>query len=67
MIRGATRKPNYGEKFGALIFVKEINGESPEKAVRRKDFDSLTPVFPNERISLEKSPIDLSTRVIDLV
>ncbi len=67
MIRGSARKPNYGEKFGALLFVKEINGEQPEKAVKRKDFDSLTPVFPNERISLEKSPIDLATRVIDLV
>ena len=66
-ILGIARKPRGTEKFGALLYVKEVNGLDPMTAKRRPWFDSLTPVFPDEKIVLENSSIDLSTRVMDLV
>ena len=66
-ILGISRKPRGTEKFGALLFVKEVNGFDPMTAKRRPHFDNLTPIFPNEKIVLENSSIDLSTRVMDLV
>ena len=66
-ITGITRPPKQGEKFKALLYVKEINDENPELARNRKDFDSLIPIYPNERIKLEISPIDIAMRIIDLI
>ena len=66
-ILGISRKPRGTEKFGALLFVKEVNGLDPMTAKRRPHFDNLTPIFPDEKIVLENSSIDLSTRVMDLV
>ena len=66
-ILGISRKPNGTEKFGALLYVKAVNGMDPMEAKRRPYFDNLTPVFPDEKIVLENSSIDLSTRVMDLV
>ena len=66
-IRGITRLPNPGEKFGALLYVMTVNGDEPGAAIRRPDFDKLTPVFPYERIRLETDSRSLATRVIDLV
>ncbi|WP_324825795.1 transcription termination factor Rho [Sinanaerobacter sp. ZZT-01] len=65
-IRGITRKPNEGEKFGALLYVKKVNGDEPGVSIRRPDFDDLTPIFPNKRMTLEDGR-DLSMRLIDLV
>lgn len=66
-IRGITRRPNEGEKFGALLYVNTVNGDEPGVAIRRPDFDDLTPIFPNQRISLENGATELSMRLIDLV
>ena len=66
-ILGISRKPNGTEKFGALLYVKAVNGMDPMESKRRPHFDNLTPVFPDEKIVLENSSIDLSTRVMDLV
>ena len=66
-IYGVTRKPHVGERFGALLYVKAVNGMPPEESKRRPHFDNLTPVFANEKLVLETSSIDLSTRVMDLV
>ena len=66
-ILGISRKPRGTEKFGALLYVKEVNGLDPMTAKGRPWFDSLTPIFPDEKIVLENSSIDLSTRVMDLV
>ena len=66
-IFGIARKPRGTEKFGALLFVKTVNGLDPMTAKRRPHFDNLTPIFANEKIVLENSSIDLSTRVMDLV
>lgn len=66
-IKGISRIPNPGEKFGALLYVTTVNGDEPGVAKRRPDFDSLTPIFPNQRLTLEGRSQDLATRVIDLV
>ncbi len=66
-ILGITRRPNEGEKFGALLYVKTVNGDEPGVSMRRPDFDDLTPIFPNERLTLEDGTRDLSMRLIDLV
>ena len=66
-IRGIARPPREGEKFGALLYVVTVNDDEPGVAMRRPDFDDLTPIFPYERLSLESSSRDLSLRLIDLV
>ena len=66
-ILGITRKPRANERFGALLYVKAVNGMDPGASRRRPHFDDLTPVFPDQKIVLENSSIDLSTRVMDLV
>lgn len=66
-ILGISRKPHINERFGALLYVKAVNGMDPVASKRRPYFDKLTPIFPNEKLVLETSSIDLSTRVMDLV
>ena len=66
VIKGISRFKE-GEKFPSLIFVGEVNGESPEKAARRKRFDELTPIYPNERIKLETQSKEYAMRMIDLM
>ncbi len=66
-INGIARKPRGSERFGALLFVKDVDGLDPMAARRRPHFDNLTPIFADEKIVLENSSIDLSTRVMDLV
>ena len=66
VIKGISRFKE-GEKFPSLIFVGEVNGESPEKAARRKRFDELTPIYPNERIRLETDSKEYAMRIIDLM
>ena len=56
-----------GEKFPSLIFVGEVNGEHPEKAAKRKRFDELTPIYPNERLKLETTSNEYAMRIIDLM
>ena len=56
-----------GERFGALLYVLTVNGDEPGVAIRRPDFDNLTPVFPYERLRLEDGSRELSTRLIDLI
>ncbi len=66
-IKGIARKPGDGEKFPALIYVGEVNGEAPEKAYRRTKFDDLIPIYPEEKIKLETIPEEYSMRIIDLI
>lgn len=65
-VRGICRHPNEGNRFGALLYVISVNGDEPGVAIKRPDFESLTPIFPNERLVLEDGR-DLSLRLIDLV
>ena len=66
IVKGISRLKE-GEKFPSLIFVGEVNGEHPEKAMKRKRFDELTPIYPNERLKLETVSNDYATRIIDLM
>ena len=66
-ICGITRKPHAGERFGALLYVKSVNGEEPGAAIRRPDFSRLTPIYPTEKLVLENNPLELSTRLIDII
>ena len=66
-IEGDIRKPKEGEKAGALLYVHKVNGDRPERAKYRPNFESLTPVFPRERLKLESDSEVLSTRIIDLM
>jgi transcription termination factor Rho len=65
-VKGICRHPNDGNKFGALLYVVTVNGDEPGVAMKRPDFDSLTPIFPKEKFKLEDGR-DLSLRLIDLV
>ena len=64
---GISRLPNDGERFGALLYVKTVNDEEPGIAIKRPDFEDLTPIFPQERLTLERTSKDLSMRLIDLI
>ncbi|NLE25724.1 MAG: transcription termination factor Rho [Clostridiaceae bacterium] len=66
-IVGKGRIQKEGEKFQALLYVSSVNGDSPEVAQRRRPFEMLTPIYPEERITLESDSKELSTRLIDLI
>ncbi len=66
-IKGIARLPKEGEKFPALIYVGEVNGDSPESAYKRKKFDDLVPIYPEEKIKLETVPNEYAMRMIDLI
>ncbi len=67
IIDGNTRVKTQSEKFSALLFVKKINNLPPEVAARRKNFEDMTPIFPNERLRLETSGSTVSMRIMDLM
>lgn len=66
-IKGVTRLPKNGEKFRALIYVKKINDENPETSKNRRNFELLTPIYPDERLTLETTQNNIATRLIDLI
>lgn len=55
------------EKFAALLYLKSINGYRPEEAARRRSFEDLTPIFPDERIHLERPGGSTAMRIVDLI
>lgn len=65
-IDGIVRPPKSGEKFSALLYVHKINGEPPEKSIKRVSFDNLIPVYPNQKFNLNKS-CDISSRIVDII
>lgn len=67
MVKGIKRTPKEGEKFPALIFVGAVNGEHPEKAMKRSSFDDLIPIYPQERIKLETTSNEYTMRMMDLL
>ena len=66
-VSGQIRPPKEGERYFALLKVEAVNFEEPEKARDKVLFDNLTPLYPNERLSLEFDPKNFSTRIIDLL
>ena len=66
-IKGIARFPKDGEKFPALIFVGHVNGDSPDVAMKRKSFDELIPIYPEERLKLETTQNEIAMRIIDII
>lgn len=66
LVKGISRCKE-GEKFPSLIFVGEVNGEHPEKCLKRVRFEELTPIYPNERLKLETIESNYATRIIDII
>ncbi|PLX98017.1 MAG: transcription termination factor Rho [Desulfuromonas sp.] len=66
-VSGQIRPPKEGERYFALLKVSEVNFENPAVAREKTLFDNLTPLYPEERLTLEADPDNLSARVIDLV
>ena len=68
IVTGNTRiKTSEKEKFSALLFVTSVNGYHPSEAQRRPNFEDLTPIFPNERLRLERPGGSVAMRVVDVV
>ncbi len=67
LVSGQIRPPKEGERYFALLKVEAINHESPEDNISRSLFDNLTPYYPTERIKMEYTPSDFSTRVMELI
>ncbi len=67
MVHGICRPKNSKERSDALIYVKDINGESLDKAIKRRPFDVLIPTYPDKRLRLETSPENYSSRLIDII
>ncbi len=66
-IQGITRPAKSSEKFRALLYVQKVNGDNPEVASKRPNFENLTPIYPDQRLTLEINPSDLSMRLIDFI
>ena len=67
IIRGNTRIKTEKEKFSALLYLTSINGLSVNECQSRPNFEDLTPIFPNERMRLERPGASVAMRVVDLV
>lgn len=67
MVSGYIRLPKPGERYSALMLTTAINDMDPNTAKSRKNFEDLTPVFPNERIPLEQEQNSISMRIVDLI
>jgi len=66
-VSGQIRQPKESERYFALLKVEAINYEDPEVAREKILFDNLTPLYPNQKISLERDPENYSTRIMDLL
>ena len=67
VLRGSIRIKTQGEKFSALLYIDSINEHPPYDAVKRKKFEDLTPIFPNERLYLETGSCSIPMRMVDLL
>ena len=67
IVVGNMRVKNPNDKFGALLFVKTINGLAPSEACKRKNFEDLTPIFPDEKLKLETPGGSIAMRIMDMM
>ena len=67
IISGNTRIKTEKEKFSALLYVTAVNGYNPGEGHKRPNFEDLTPIFPNERLKLERPGASVAMRVVDLI
>ncbi len=66
IISGNTRIKAQQEKFSALLYLKTINGKAPSEAMKRCNFEDMTPIFPNERLRMERASRAIAMRIVDL-
>jgi len=67
IVTGNTKIRSQNEKFSALLYIKAVNGFPPTEALKRKRFEDLTPIFPNQRIHLETPGAGVAMRMVDLI
>ena len=67
IISGKKKFNNPNDKYGALTVIDSINGYEPQEALKRKNFENLTPIFPDQRIRLERPGSSVAMRIVDLV
>lgn len=67
IIKGNTRVKTQSEKFSALLYVTSINGLTPNESAKFSNFEDMTPIFPNERLRLERSGGSMAMRIVDVV
>lgn len=67
ILMGNTRIKTQGEKFSALLYVSSINGMRPSDALKRRNFEDLTPIFPNQRLRMETLGCTTAMRIVDLL
>ncbi|MCA5586832.1 transcription termination factor Rho [Finegoldia magna] len=66
-VEGLCREKKDKEKFNALIYVNRVNGDTVENLRNRPDFEDLTPIYPRERLTLERDSKNVSMRIMDLI
>ena len=66
LVEGEIREPKDKERFFALLRVEKVNGDDPERSRHKVPFENLTPLFPDQRIQLEREPGEVSMRVMDI-
>ncbi|MBS5776727.1 transcription termination factor Rho [Finegoldia magna] len=66
-VEGLSREKKDKEKFDALIYVNRVNGDTVENLRNRPDFENLTPIYPRERLTLERDSKNVSMRIMDLI
>jgi transcription termination factor Rho len=66
-VMGQVRAPKDNEKYYSLLRIESVNGMSPDLAKKRPRYETLTPIFPDQKLKLETQPNILSTRLLDLV
>ena len=66
-VEGLCREKKDKEKFNALIYVNRVNGDTVENLRNRPDFENLTPIYPRERLTLERDSKNVSMRIMDLI
>ena len=67
IIAGNTRVKTAQEKFSALLYLTSINDMSPSAAAKRYNFEDMTPIFPNQRLRVERGSKEVSMRIVDLI
>ncbi len=66
-VKGQIRPPKDSEKYNALLRIEGVNGDDPEVAQRRRQFETLTPLYPQDRLRLETRSSSITSRIIDLI
>ncbi len=68
-VSGRTRPEREGDRYRAIVYIDSVNGQPPDRAIRRTPFEDLTPIYPDERLRLESADTknDLAIRAIDLI